>query len=517
MAHLSPVPNDPTDFEAWLQSLPPDQAQQIAEQLSLGGSSGAGANSLAPDPTFAFQPNQPIDVPDPPAEPVRLSLTINLVDADPAIWRDIVVPGALTLDELHDAIQVTMGWTDSHLHRFWPSSEPRSHYFITDFDRSEGDVGTLESQVRVDQVLRSPRDSLLYEYDFGDSWEHTITVAAIDPGDETSIECTDGGGACPPEDVGGIGFYNEIADWFRSRGAGPPPGGMDYRQAMSLTQSPAGSLDRDRFDPDALDPRSGSTTLRALGGPPASVIRALPDELAQLIEELPPSARHIINGWLMDTTSNTMADVDAALDTATARELVRPWLIVLDAVGEGTDLTKAGWLKPAVVSQIFTDLGLGEWWIGKGNREDLTPPVANLREDCQSLGLLSKRKGRLQPTARARKLKDDPREMFWHIADRLPLGRGEFERRCSWLYLAGYPSISDTDLVHQIVRLMRALGWRTHEGQLEGRDVRHGCHATTSILDIVGHAGQGKPGPFSEWTPHGDLLARAAVWGRQSS
>src|SRR5699024_11996870 len=67
----------------------------------------------------------------------------------------------------------------------------------------------------------------------------------------SSIECTDGGGACPPEDVGGIGFYNELADWFRSRGAGPPPGGMDYRQAMSLTQSPAGTLDRDSFDPDA--------------------------------------------------------------------------------------------------------------------------------------------------------------------------------------------------------------------------------------------------------------------------
>src|SRR5699024_7550316 len=224
---------------------------------------------------------------------------------------------------------------------------------------------------------------------------------------------------------------------------------MDYRQAMSLTQSPAGTLDRDSFDPDAFDPRSVSTTLRALGGSPASDMRALPDELAHLIEELPPSARHIINGWLMDATSNTMADVDAAVDTATARELVRPWLIVLDAVGEGSELTKAGWLKPAVVSQSFTDVGLGEWWSGKGNREVLTPLVANLREDCQSLGLLSKRKGRLQPTARARKLKDDPREMFWHVADRLPLGRGEFERRCSWLYLAGFPCVSDTGLVHQ--------------------------------------------------------------------
>lgn len=509
MAHLSPVPDDPTDFEAWLQSLPPDQAQQIAEQLYSAGAQGSGADFAAPDPAFAFQPNEPIDVPDPPPDPVRLSLTVSLDEADPAIWRKIVVPGDVTLERLHEAIQIAMGWTNSHLHRFWPTTDPRSHYFISDFDRSEGDEGTPESQVRADQVLRAPHDAIRYEYDFGDSWEHTITVTSVDPGDDTSIECTDGGGACPPEDIGGIGFYNELADWLRNRAASAPPGGMDYQQVTMLMQSSPGTF----VDPDAFDPRDVSATLQALSGPPAWASRALPGELVQLIQDLPPSDRHIVNGWLLDDAWNTAVD----LDTATARELTRPWLVVLDVIGEGTELTKAGWLKPAVVSRLFTALGFDEWWIGKGNREDLTPPVADLRNECQLLGLLSKRKGRLQPTARARKLTDDPRELFWHIADRLPLGRGEFERRCSWLYLVGYASASNTDVIHQIVRLMRALGWRTHEGQLEEMDVEYGCHATANVLDTVAHARHGKPDPLRGRTPDGDLLARAAVLGRQSS
>jgi len=50
-----------------------------------------------------------------------------------------------------------------------------------------------------------------YEYDFGDSWEHEITVQKILPaaGGATAL-CLDGAGACPPEDCGGIWGYAEL-------------------------------------------------------------------------------------------------------------------------------------------------------------------------------------------------------------------------------------------------------------------------------------------------------------------
>lgn len=45
-------------------------------------------------------------------------LEIQLVDIEPAIWQRFVVPASITLDRLHDVVQIVMDWTDSHLHEF---------------------------------------------------------------------------------------------------------------------------------------------------------------------------------------------------------------------------------------------------------------------------------------------------------------------------------------------------------------------------------------------------------------
>ena len=60
-------------------------------------------------------------------------------------------------------------------------------------------------------------------------------------------------------------------------------------------------------------------------------------------------------------------------------DAVRPLTIMLDLVGEdGAELRGAGYLKPGQVEQLAQATGITEWWIGKANREDLTPPVAAL-------------------------------------------------------------------------------------------------------------------------------------------
>ena len=45
-------------------------------------------------------------------------LTIRLDGIEPEIWRRFVAPGDITLDRLHDVIQIVMGWQDYHLHTF---------------------------------------------------------------------------------------------------------------------------------------------------------------------------------------------------------------------------------------------------------------------------------------------------------------------------------------------------------------------------------------------------------------
>ena len=43
---------------------------------------------------------------------------ISLGDVIPEVWRRVALPGGYTLDRVHRAIQLAMGWQDYHLHSF---------------------------------------------------------------------------------------------------------------------------------------------------------------------------------------------------------------------------------------------------------------------------------------------------------------------------------------------------------------------------------------------------------------
>ena len=47
-----------------------------------------------------------------------LQLRVSLEEIRPVIWRRLLVPGGVRLDRLYEMLNVAMGWTDSHLHRF---------------------------------------------------------------------------------------------------------------------------------------------------------------------------------------------------------------------------------------------------------------------------------------------------------------------------------------------------------------------------------------------------------------
>jgi hypothetical protein len=165
-----------------------------------------------------FEKLQPTSPPLPPApsEVRGFRIRLDLRHAKPPIWRRIEVPGDLTLPRLHDVIQAAMGWSDSHLHRFRTGRDHHSPYFVTSFDLDEGEEGVLGDDVRLDQLIAVQGDELWYEYDFGDGWDHVLKVEAVldEPPDE--VRCTSGRMACPPEDCGGIGGYEELAAWVRS-------------------------------------------------------------------------------------------------------------------------------------------------------------------------------------------------------------------------------------------------------------------------------------------------------------
>lgn len=70
-------------------------------------------------------------------------------------------------------------------------------------------------------------------------------------------------------------------------------------------------------------------------------------------------------------------DQPVQVDTDTAARMIHPYSWLLDRVGTvGITLTSAGYLPPDHVEAALAELRLVTEWIGKGNRESQTLPVA---------------------------------------------------------------------------------------------------------------------------------------------
>ena len=491
MTELPPVPADPAALKAWVESLSRGELMALAQEIASGGFTGGFGPLGELDPG-----NREIVLPPPADEPSLLTLTIELRGTKPRIWRRLSLPGDLTLDAVHTLFQAAMGWTDSHLHRFQPGIEVGydQPYFVTEFDEDEGDEGTREEGVRLDQVLRSPGDRLTYLYDFGDGWEHLVTLESVAPltPDEREPKCLGGAKACPPEDVGGIGGHHEIAEWLR---AGAPAD--DVPEPFEDAEHAHGWIP-DGYDPDAFDADEATAAMRVWAAGEHLPWHGLPEPLVDLIQALRGEGWVQVDTWLTGLGPRVAVE----LDDDDVHRAARPWLAVLQAVGPGTKLTAAGYLPPVVVEQIAQEAGVSDWWIGKANREDLTPPVAALRNTAQDVGLLRKAKGQLTPTARARAAAKDPRNLVATVLGRLPRGTG-FQAEAGWFALLGRAAgESGAGLDTGLAQILTDRGWRTDgNAQISPTQAHRGAQATLGPLESMA-------GGFNELDP--GLLARLA-------
>ena len=162
-------------------------------------------------------------------------IKITLKHIRPLIWRRIQIPADIKLGRLHDILQVSMGWEDCHLHQFIVSD---TFYGIPDPD-FPGNIRS-ESNVRLDKIA-NPGDILIYEYDFGDRWEHEIKVEKILAPEKYQRYpvCLDGKRACPPEDCGGFPGYQHLLRILRN------PKHEEYDDMLDWIG--------EDFDPEAFD------------------------------------------------------------------------------------------------------------------------------------------------------------------------------------------------------------------------------------------------------------------------
>lgn len=136
-------------------------------------------------------------------------LRIELADISPRIWRRVEVPLDLTLKHLHDVIQAAMGWQDYHLYAFHVGDTTYGEPTTSAFDDFRVQSAR---QARLRALLERGVERFTYLYDFGDDWEHRITVEAVEEGAPGVAypRFVDGARRGPPEDVGGPPGYAEF-------------------------------------------------------------------------------------------------------------------------------------------------------------------------------------------------------------------------------------------------------------------------------------------------------------------
>lgn len=166
----------------------------------------------------------------------QIKVTLN--GTHPPIWRRFQVSGNYSLYQLHYVLQTVMGWDNSHLHQFTIDGE----FYSDPADDEFGSIGTSdEMRFKLNKVIPRNGFKFIYEYDFGDSWTHTLLVEKIltaERGVRYPI-CIKGKRACPPDDIGGIWGYESFLEAIND------PKHPDYDEYQEWFGG--------EFDPEAFD------------------------------------------------------------------------------------------------------------------------------------------------------------------------------------------------------------------------------------------------------------------------
>jgi hypothetical protein len=197
---------------------------------------------------------------------VIYQLKVALRGISPLIWRRLLVRADTSIAEFHYILQLVMGWTNSHLHRFVIHAKEYGIAYA-------GGSGFADDprQIRLGDFRFRPRERFVYEYDFGHHWQHDIRVEQIVAAHPHCAypRCIGGKRATPPQECGGVEGYR--AQWRRWKydflcqqlqGRG-----QDVEQDF-FTGTEDEDSDKPGYNPEHFDRRAVNTQLRqwVMGG-----------------------------------------------------------------------------------------------------------------------------------------------------------------------------------------------------------------------------------------------------------
>lgn len=146
--------------------------------------------------------------------------------AKPPIWRSLKMDGSHTFLDLHLTIQGAFNWQNAHLFQFspsgWGSTPLLQENFEGEADWDEAPFADPDTwpygerydaaTIKLKDFFHAPKQKMVYIYDFGDDWKHSITLTEITDEKLLVPQCLGGKGTAPVEDCGGIGGYYEMVE-----------------------------------------------------------------------------------------------------------------------------------------------------------------------------------------------------------------------------------------------------------------------------------------------------------------
>lgn len=349
-----------------------------------------------------------------------LRLRVTMREVVPRVERVIDVPAAITLDELHEVLQVAIGWTDSHLHQF----RTQDTVYAVPFEDWGEDREVNERGVR----LSTLPTRFAYAYDLGDNWQHDVEV--LGRGDDQP-GCVYGEGACPPEDCGGVGGYADLLDALAD------PRHREHESMREWTGDRWKPLDQEATSqrvrdavgavPESvrilLDLLADGVKLTPGGRLPRTVVRAVQEQRpdwnpmgrpASIEEDLLPLAvlhdllRHV---RLVRLTNGVLRPTKAAADELETVRRLRSWFepgLFSTMVSErGVALVAAR--GPLQVAEIAAEVHplLGHGWSRGGKpltTRDVQDELDNVAHQLQALDLITRSRSEWSPGPSARSL-----------------------------------------------------------------------------------------------------------------
>jgi len=182
-------------------------------------------------------------------------LRIVLDDTDPAVWRVVEVPLTVSLKALHEAIQAVMPFEDYHLFSFRIGER---RYALPDPEWPDPKTRNAKT-TKLGAALEAGIERFSYTYDFGDNWQHTITVEAVGPADPAVAYpwFIEGNRRAPPEDVGGtMGFEEFVEAVTKPR----------HREHKAMLAWCGGSFDPETIPTETISERIGKLAARRTTG-----------------------------------------------------------------------------------------------------------------------------------------------------------------------------------------------------------------------------------------------------------